>query len=258
MFWIEALGFLLGLPLAVELGFRAYARLAEPHEGDDGGAAQLAGSALALLGLLVGFTFAMAADRYETRRGLVVEEANAISTVYLRDRMFAAPQGPALGKLVLQYARERQSFFDAGDEAAALEASSRRALVLQDQIWGLTRTALKAPEAAALTTASLNATNAMFDLASSRDAAREARVPAPVIWSVAACAFGAALLSGYALASGGRRHRLASTALFLLVGVAMVVILDIDLPRGGLIRASQSPLANVVAYLVHEEAAMPN
>lgn len=42
------------------------------------------GAVLGLLGLLLGFTFAMAVGRYDTRRGLVLKEANAIGTTYLR------------------------------------------------------------------------------------------------------------------------------------------------------------------------------
>src|SRR4051812_44999905 len=41
-------------------------------------------SVLGMLALLLGFTFAMAASRYDTRRVLVVHEANAIGTTYLR------------------------------------------------------------------------------------------------------------------------------------------------------------------------------
>jgi hypothetical protein len=38
------------------------------------------GAVLGLLSLLLAFTFAMAVDRYDTRRGLVLKEANAIGT----------------------------------------------------------------------------------------------------------------------------------------------------------------------------------
>jgi hypothetical protein len=254
MFWTSALALLVGLPLAVELGYRAHRRLWAPKSdpdggGEDGGAGQLAASALALLGLLIGFTFAMSAERFETRRALVVAEANAIGTVALRDQLLGQPASNNLASLIARYAGEREAYFKAGNDPAALAASSARSAALQSKIWNETAAALRAPDSSSLATPVLNATNEMFDLASSREAAREARVPAPVIWVVDGCAVVAALLSGYALAAGRRRHHLASSVLFVLVGATLVVILDIDQPRGGLIQASQNPLTKVAQGL---------
>ena len=47
---------------------------ARTHEG------YIVSGALGLLALLLGFTFALAVDRFDARRGLVLEEANAIGT----------------------------------------------------------------------------------------------------------------------------------------------------------------------------------
>ena len=44
------------------------------------------GGLLGLLGLLLAFTFGMAGERFDRRKTLVVEEANAIGTAWLRDR----------------------------------------------------------------------------------------------------------------------------------------------------------------------------
>ena len=42
---------------------------------------------LGLLALLLGFTFSMAVDRFDARRAVVLEEANAIGTAYLRTQV---------------------------------------------------------------------------------------------------------------------------------------------------------------------------
>src|SRR6478735_9623096 len=47
----------------------------------------LVGGILGLLALLLAFSFSMALDRYEERRHLVVKEANAIGTAYLRAQL---------------------------------------------------------------------------------------------------------------------------------------------------------------------------
>jgi hypothetical protein len=55
---------------------------------------------LGLLALLLGFTFAMAVDRFEQRRTLVLDEVNAISTAYLRTQLLQAPHRERIGKLL--------------------------------------------------------------------------------------------------------------------------------------------------------------
>jgi len=73
------------LSFFAEFGYRLGLRLHK--SGDEARKNQigsLQGAVLGLLGLLLGFTFAMAVQRYDTRRDLVVQEANSIGTTFLR------------------------------------------------------------------------------------------------------------------------------------------------------------------------------
>ena len=80
-------------PLAVEIGFRLELLLArrrsEPLHVEGGG--YTVSAIIGLLGLLIGFTFALASERFDTRRSLVVDEANAVSTTWLRQQMLEDP-----------------------------------------------------------------------------------------------------------------------------------------------------------------------
>src|SRR5262249_51958501 len=58
---------------------------------------------LAMLGLLLGFSYAMAQQRFEGHRQLVVEEANAIGTTYLRAQWLPEPQRRDIAELLRQY-----------------------------------------------------------------------------------------------------------------------------------------------------------
>src|SRR5690349_21188437 len=73
--WVTALLIAALLLGACELGFRLGGRRSGAEKTDQG---HVLSAMLALLGLLVGFTFSIAVGRHELRRGLVVEEANAI------------------------------------------------------------------------------------------------------------------------------------------------------------------------------------
>ncbi len=252
--WLIVIGFVLGLPLAAELGGRVHRLITRQTPPDPTGAGFLAAGALGLLGLLMGFTFSMATERFETRRALVVSEANAMSTVYLRDQLLGAPYDARLESLMVRYANARLDFFSAGDNPGRLSEAARRTSKLQDDIWRETGQALKRPANAPLATAVLSATNEMFDLASTRAAAREATVPMPIIWAVTFCAFATAGVCGYGLEAGAHRHRVASTILFVLIAVALVLIHDVDSPRGGLIRAPQGPLIDEATDLAARQA----
>ncbi|RYD60790.1 MAG: hypothetical protein EOP83_18585, partial [Verrucomicrobiaceae bacterium] len=69
------------LLVLAEAGYRfgAGARRRNP-EAAEGHSGSVQGAVLGLLGLLLGFTFAMSVGRSEMRRSLVVEEANSIGT----------------------------------------------------------------------------------------------------------------------------------------------------------------------------------
>ena len=86
--WLIALVMTLVLLAAEELGYRCHSLFGRFTDRDDGkdeaGVGYLLSATLALLGLLIAFTVSMSADRYNARRHLVVAEANAISTAYLR------------------------------------------------------------------------------------------------------------------------------------------------------------------------------
>jgi hypothetical protein len=90
-----AVGIFLGMLVLLELGRRlGQRRLAADTEG--AGVGVIDGAVLALLGLLLAFTFSGAAARFETRRSLVVEEANAIGTTYLRLDLLPSEAQPPL------------------------------------------------------------------------------------------------------------------------------------------------------------------
>lgn len=233
------------LALTTEVGYRLnrWARR-KPPETDEG-VAYLLTAVLGLLGLLIAFVFSLAAERYETRRALVVEEANAISTTFLRQQLLPEPHRTVLTGVMADYVKARLAFFDAGDNRGELLAAEARTDALQARIWAATGAAIRTPEGAQIVTPLLGATNEMFDLASSRHAAFDARVPGRTLRVLIIYAFCAAAIMGYSLAVIGRRHLIPSAGLFALVALAISLILDLDSPRRGAVRVPQAPIEHV-------------
>jgi len=92
-----AVGLFLGMLILAEVGRRiGMRRLAQDPEGAEAGVGVVDGAVIALVGLLIAFTFSGAAARFDTRRQLIVEETNDIGTAYLRLDMLPVDAQPAL------------------------------------------------------------------------------------------------------------------------------------------------------------------
>lgn len=82
---VFSLSLVLGVLLSLVIGRRIGARrVAQDAEGAQAGVAAVEGAVLALMGLLIAFTFSGAAARFDARRNLIIEETNAIGTAWLR------------------------------------------------------------------------------------------------------------------------------------------------------------------------------
>jgi hypothetical protein len=83
------------------LGRKAMSRTAENTNSHFG---VVEGGVLAVLGLLLGFTMSMAVTRFEVRKQLVLDEANAIGASYLRTRLVPAPESTEISNMLMSVA----------------------------------------------------------------------------------------------------------------------------------------------------------
>src|SRR5262249_35710731 len=143
--WLIVIGLTVVFLLCVEVGRNVHDRVAGRATKDEasGGAGYIAAAALGLLSLSLSFTLALSLDRYEERRRMVVDEADAISTTWARDALFDEPYRGRLDGLLRAYVRERRALPSAGKSPEALDAADLRAETLQRQIWQETSAALR-------------------------------------------------------------------------------------------------------------------
>ena len=80
-------------------------------EGARAGLGAVDGAVFALLGLMIAFTFSGAASRLEVRRQLIVQEANAIGTAYLRLDLLPPGAQPGLREDFRQYVDARLAVY---------------------------------------------------------------------------------------------------------------------------------------------------
>ncbi len=197
---------------------------------------------LTLLGLIIGFSFSMAANRYDLRRNYEEAEANAIGTEYLRAELLPAADTGKVRALLRDYLDQRIAFYQADDDKE-VQRISTRTTALQNELWS----AIRAPAAAQPNPVTALVVSGMNDVLNSQGYAQFGfwnRIPKGSWALMVAIAIGSNLLIGY-----GSRSVTAGTKLLpilpLLVSIAFMLIADIDSPRHGIIRVKPLDLISL-------------
>jgi len=140
----------------------------------------ITGAMLALFGFLLAVSISMADSQFESRRKLILDEANAIGTSTLRAQTIGGQHGREIKRLLVDYTQLRLDFFEAGEEKTKLKTIYDRTAVLQQQIW---RHASAIAEASPtpISALLLSSLNEVIDLSTSRRWALEVRVPPFII-----------------------------------------------------------------------------
>ena len=228
------------LVLAHLVGFRVARRgRARADEGERSGTSTLQGGMLALLGLLLGFTFAAASQRFDARKQLVLDEANAIGTAYLRAT--AVPGGEEVAELLRRYVDVRLE----GAASARNPEDFRRAVGeserLHDAMWSRAA-ALARANPDPLRTLLLVAVNEVIDLHEKRLTAMRNHVPTIILVLLLMVSVLTMASLGHAAGVSGGRSMSTALTFAMLVTLVIMVVVDLDRPERGLIRVSQQSL----------------
>ena len=206
-------------------------------------------STLTLLGLLIGFTFALAVDRYEARRLLVVDDANAIETLYLRAQLLDEPHRTRFSNLLVRYVDNhiRLGHNGAGGDAGQrLLADNQR---LQAELWTATLPAFDSIRGIDFSTAFVDSVNRVIELDATRTSVRVAQIPAVIFDLLFVYAVVTAFMLGNDLV--GRGGQLSGFFLLGLFTLALMLLTDINRPVTGAIRESQQPMERLQDMLRH-------
>ena len=194
------------------------------------------GAVFALFGLLIAFTFSGAYSRFDGRRQLIVQEANAIGTAYLRlDLLPVSAQAP-LRKTFRAYTVSRAALYEKLTDESAKRVELTRASELQREIWTQAVAASADPDQDSTRILLLPALNEMIDIVTTRTVAIQTHPPL-LIWAMLfAIALSCAGLTGYRSGFSARPGHVYHILLAAITACVLYVILDIEYPRYGLIR----------------------
>ena len=235
------LAFTLAALLAFECGYHLGRWWQErTPEEKEGPTAMMVGSLLALLAFLLAITMAMAADRFETRRGLVLAEANAVGTTYLRAGYLPEPASSGIRHLLREYLSLRIV-----RDAAAVPAITARSLELHSQLWSIAEELARSTPHSDTLALFIESLNEMIDLHESRRTKYYGRVPETVLLLLLVSSILTLSMVGYNAGLRLRRSPLAGVAMVLVLAAVVTLVVDLDRPREGFLKVNQQPLADL-------------
>jgi len=203
-------------------------------------------STLTLNGLIIGFSFSMAINRYDQRKIYEEAEANAIGTEYVRADLLQGDDAAKVRSLLKDYLDQRILFYRARDAGKLREINAQTAQ-LQAGMWAAVRDAGVAHQTpiVGLAVAGMN------DVLNSQGYTQAAwwnRIPVGAWILMAAIAVVGNLMVGY----GAEKIKGGSVLLMVLpfvFSISFLLIADIDSPRGGLIRVTPQNLVSLAESL---------
>lgn len=239
--WVIALGFAGSMLAAWGVGWKRQRRLPLDQSPDPG--IKFTDAGMALLGLLLGFTFSMSLGRHEQRRVMAISDSNAIGDFYACASLLPEPHRTRLQAIVREYTLLRLSIARAAWSEADFEQGVRDCEEMHGRMTEIVAGAVAAGTPIAVSLA--NTLNGLTSSHAARLAAYRERLP----WSIVALLFTAsivpAFLMGLQQGVSQKPHLSGTISFVLLVTMVTFVTLDLNEPRRGFVRVSQEPMERV-------------
>ena len=230
-----------------ELGFRIGRWWQERMPGEqEGPAGVLIGALLGLMAFMLAVVMGMAADRFDTRRSMVLAEANAIGKAYLEAGYMQEPQAEQLRVLLREYLPQRIATNDLPQTMVQI----RRSIELHAEMWAIVEPVARSGYNSDLMSSLGELVTDLVSINQSRVVAGVySRVPETILLLLLA---GSALslgMVGYGAGLTGRRSVVTAVILVVALGAVLTVVIDLDRPQEGFLRVSQQPLLDVQRWI---------
>jgi hypothetical protein len=229
--------------LAYEGGFRLGRWWQERTPGEqEGPTGVLIGSMLALLAFLLAITTGMASDRFDTRRGYVIEQANDLRVAYLEAGYLPAPADGQMQELLRQYAPLQIGSSD----LAVVDQNIERAADLEAQMWTITQGIARTSSNDVIAEFVSSLSDVTKIKQARLNAAFNVRVPPTILWLLILGTVLSIGMVGFGAGVTQQRSVITAVVLIIALGATILLVLDLDNPFDGLITVSQQPLVEVV------------
>lgn len=194
-----------------------------------------------LVGLLMAFSFSMAGSRFDSRKKIIIEEANDIGTALLRSNLYPDSITVLFKEDFKKYIDARILYFESRTDIPRALASMDTANKYGTRIFMLAARYAMEPGYVVPSQQMVPAVNAMLDIANTRFHDELYKVPSIIIFLIVVLSFISSFIYGYtARISGKRIDWLLSILYTLIFCLVFYFMLDLDRPRRGLINLDET------------------
>ena len=236
----------LGALAASEAGYRLGRLVGPRDEAFDKQLGIVRGATFALVAFLIGFAFSGAGSRYVDRLDVIVKEANALGTAWLRADTLPEPARTTLKESLRRYTADRIALLEEDDMPAIL---ARLAKVggFHERMW---KAALEGTQGnPQLMLLVLPSINEVIDLHTTHLSAARRHLPVVIFAALLATVALSLGLAAFGHGQIGRRFLMLDLLYGLVLAMALWMTVDLDHPRYGLIRVNIAPLAETLASM---------
>ena len=241
-------GTILVVVMAIEAGHRlGHAAHRRSEDEKESPVSAMAGAVLGLAAFMLAFAFGMVSDRYDARKGLVRDEANAIRTAYLRSDFLPGPDRAEATNLLRRYVDARLTLARSGNiEPAQVKNVLSETHRIQGRLWDMAVVNARQDMNSDVAALYIDALNEVIGMQALRVAIGiQARVPG-AIWLVLYCITILGMLGvGYQSGIAGSKRFKAGPILALSFAMVFALIASLDRPGSGVITVTQEPLIDL-------------
>ena len=246
--WAVYIGLVVIVLIAAEGGFRVgiwmQDRSDKPGEGKMTGA--VVGGMLGLMAFMLAFTIGIVINQQGERKAMVVEEANAIGTAWLRAGFLEEPDLSAVRPLLVEYTEIRIA---AADDPSELDTVVTRSEEIHNEMWAIMEDNVSRGNESAIMGLTVDSVNEVIDVHSERLFVYNLRLPRVLGILLLLATVLSFMLVGVA-SSADRKRDTAAMIIFALVFVAvLIVIIDLDRPQEGLLRVPQTAMTDLLRQI---------
>lgn len=198
------------------------------------------GAAFGLLAFMLAFTFQIAANRYDARKELLLDEVTNIRTAYLRAGLIPEPFRSETRKQLVEYVDLR---VELSKDQAKLATAMARSQQILDTFWNYSEKLGELDRSSENYALYISSVNDLVDNYNQRiTMTLEYRIPVAILWVLFVIAFLSMLALGYQFGISGKGSFRINLLLAIVFTVVMFLILSLDRPEIGIAKLNQKPM----------------
>ncbi len=245
--WLFYVGTIVLFLLVVEIGYRfGKWRKSKTDPEQKSQAGTVLAALLALLGFLLAISFGIAADRFGERKALVLQEANAIGTTFLRTDFLPEPQRSEARRLLHEYTEARIEYVQEND-LSKLDEGLEQSAESHRELWALADAIAEQRPRSVPVGLFVDSLNEVIDLHQERvTVGLRYRIPASLLWTLYLVAVLSMGTMGLHFGLSGTRSFASTVALVISFAAVLLLIVDLDSPKQRLFQVPQDPLVDTL------------